>query len=172
VATSWTIQVLTLDYLVEGLFDDSNDNHTAMYFFRSWYDDNGKLAISASIHLTKVHIQTMRNATPPVSSAAEWWSFSNNLIAIIPSDENSLAYVVKNNVPKSVISADVFVGPYRIHGSVLCPDKQLSSVRYYLNFVVQDAEILCLDVDAKLPSLQVPYAIVRTHLVQGIVRDD
>jgi len=171
-ATSWTLQVLTLDYLVEGLFDDNNDNHTATYYFRSWYDDEGKLAISASLHLTQVHIQPTRNATPPISSAAEWWSFSNNLIAVIPRDENSLAHVAKNNSPKSVIPADIFVGPYRIHGSVLCPDKQLSSVRYYFTFVVQDAEILCLDAETKLPSLKAPYAIVRTHLIQGMVRNN
>ena len=48
-ATPWSIQALTPDYLVDGLFDESLNNNTAMYYFKGWYDDDGKLAISASL---------------------------------------------------------------------------------------------------------------------------
>ncbi len=169
-ATSWAVQVLTPDYLVEGLFDDSYDNNLAIYFFQGKYDSDGQLARTASIHLTSVQFQPTRHMTIPVSSATDWCTFAYSLVALIPHDENSLAFVTKNNNPKFIIPADIYVGPYHIHGMVQSPDKQLNALRYYFTFTVRDAEIECLEAGAKLPNMKAPYAVIRSHLMQGIVQ--
>jgi hypothetical protein len=169
-ATSWAIQVLTPDYLVDGLFDESLNTSTAMYYFKEWYDADGILAISASLHLTAVQFQPTRLMAGPSSPATDWWGFSYSLVALIPRDESSLAHVTKNFNPKVVIPADIYVGPYRIHGTILSPDRQLGALRYYFNFAVRDAEIECLETGAKFQGLKAPYAIVRTHLLQGITQ--
>jgi hypothetical protein len=170
-STSWRIQLLTPEHLVEGIYDDRNDNETAMYFFQGRTDSDGKLAMGASLHLTTVRISSTRDSATPVSSAAEWWSFPNNLVAVMPHDDDSLAYVAKKNDSKHVIPADVYAGPYRIQGAIMSPNKELSILRYYFNFAVRDVEIVRVDADGAAPALRVPYAIVRTHLLQGIARN-
>jgi hypothetical protein len=169
-ATSWAIQVLTPDYLVEGLYDDSRDNNLATYFFQTRYDTDGQLARTASIHLTSAQIQPTRHMTTPVSMINDWSTYAYSLIALIPHDDNSMAHVSKNNNPKFIIPGDIYVGPYRVHGIVQSPEKQLNSLRYYFTFVVRDAEIECLEAGAKLQSMKVPLVVIRSHLVQGIVQ--
>jgi len=92
---------------VDGLFDESLNNSTAMYYFKGWYDDDGKLAISASLHLTRVQLQPTRSMTGPAGPANDWWGFPHTLVALIPRDESSLAHVAKNFNPKFVIPADI-----------------------------------------------------------------
>ena len=94
--------------------------------------------------------------------------FPNTFVAIIPRDEASTAFVAKNNTSKNLIPADIYVGPYIIHGTILSPDNSFSILRYYFNFGVRDAVIDCQLPDTKLQGLKAPFVMVRTHLLQGI----
>lgn len=165
-ATPWAIQVLTPDYLVDGLYDEKQDNSTAEFFFKS--DAGDSLGREASMHLTAVRFQPTRHMTIPASSATDWFVYSYSFVAIIPRDENSTIYVAKNNNFKNLIPADIYVGPYLIHGTILSRDKKLSIFRYWFSIAVRDAEIECQLPGAKLQDLKAPFALVRTHLLQGI----
>jgi hypothetical protein len=165
----WLVQVLTPDYLVEGHFDEGDENYMGLYFFRAWPDLDGKLPVSACMHLTNARFQSMSNLTLPPSSATDWFGFPNNMLALFPRDELSLAYMFKNNAPKNLIPAEIYVGPYLIKGTILCPEKSLIALRIYFNFAVQDAVIECLTPGAKFQSHKEPFVMVRTHLVQGII---
>jgi hypothetical protein len=164
----WSIQVLTPDYLIDGGFDDSKDNGSAMYLFKAWPDMDSKLDASISMHLTSVRFQPVGSLTAPSGSVPDWFVFSNAFVALIPRDEVSTAYVAANNASMYLIPADIFVGSYIIRGTILCPDKNLSRLKYYFNFAVQNAQIESVTPGAKLQAFTAPFAIVRTHLIQGI----
>jgi hypothetical protein len=169
-AAPWAIQVLTQDYLINGFYDESQDNSTAPFFFRAWADYDGKIANSAAMHLTNIQFQPTRASAFPGGSAADWFMYSHMVVAVMPHDEQSTLFVANNNNKnKYMIQADIFTGSYLIRGTVLCPDRKINRYQAYFNLPVQNAEISCLLPDARLQGLKAPFAIVRTHLIQGII---
>jgi len=92
-----------------------------------------------------------------------------SIIAIIPNDETSIQYVAEANVRNTVMAADLYVGPYLIRGNLLNVNENIDYLNSCFSVLVKDAQIDCLLPGSSLKSLQAPYAIVRTLLMQGIV---
>ncbi len=165
-ANPWKIQILTTDYLVEGIYD--NENQTSQEFFQSTAVQN-----TYSFQLTDVRLQPSGNLTTPSVSVNNWTtSVAKTVVAVIPCDQPSQAFVVdKHKKFKSFIPTDIYVGPYVIHGTVVSPEKPeqgLSFLSYYINFLVKDARIECQLPGAKLQGLEAPFILVRSFMLHGV----
>jgi len=157
----WAIQVLTLDYLIDGYIDGDRDK----YWFRvAGRDVSATPVASARFHPTG----NLAVATPPT---VPWvLVYGDRLVALIPRDDASTATARQTNAAfKYAVPADVYVGPYVIRGQVLSQDMSLRVFEGYVGFPVQDAEISCLIPGAQLPDLQVPYMLVFSRQKQLLV---
>ncbi len=153
------VQMLTLDYLIEGYLDADDG---------SWPFDG--------VTLTSVRFEPTASLTPPAATAANWYLPEKSpVVAAIPRDESILAYTRKiYRDDKYPLPAELYVGPYLIQGIVLRsledtdPISLMSDLEEYA--VVQDAVIDCLLPGARLKRLSAPLAVVSTgHLLQGFV---
>jgi hypothetical protein len=88
--------------------------------------------------------------------------YAESIVAVIPRDEASTAYVLKNNASlfKSPIPAEVRVGSYLLRGEVLSPDNLLNVFESYFRFAIRNAEISCLLPGSQLGELRAPYVLV------------
>jgi hypothetical protein len=170
-ATTWAIQVLTPDFLIDGRMDPqagSDRNWADTYIFEA--SAGGPAYCTASVFFAEASLKATSTLVAPYDSATDMSLFgATAFVAAIPRDEASTAYLVKSNKYKSLISADIFVGSYLIHGKIWSPNKPesgLSFIKTYSRFVVQDARIDCLIPGAKMQGLEAPFAVVRTHLLQ------
>jgi hypothetical protein len=131
----WHVQALTLDYLVDGYIDGRQDNA----YFRVM--DN----VLYNIGLVNVRFQPTGNLLGPAPDSAPWTIvYGEQLVALIPCDEASLANAMQiNNGFKVATRAEVFVGSYVIRGTVLSYDANGRVFQSFRSFPVQDAEISC-----------------------------
>ena len=105
----------------------------------------------------------------PVGSADDWLGFPYAVVAVIPRDDDTKKYVVKHNKCKSLVQAEIVIGPYVIHAKVWSTAKYgLETVAENTGFVVQEAILECHLPGAKLPGLEAPLMVVRTPLLQSI----
>ena len=149
---SWTIDVLTTDYLVSGTFDG----------------DRNPLAFQAGGGDTQAIILTSARVTPtgnfgvPDSLLAPWTlAFGDTLVAVIPRDPASLEYAMKRNsewkIPQKV---EVFVGHYLVRGTLLSPANDVRTLAAFgSGMIVQQATIGSLLPGARLTGLNAPYAV-------------
>jgi hypothetical protein len=164
--TPWSIQVLTPDHLVGGLCDE-RDTDGAAYFLRPWADMDGKIGLAATMHLTSAESRPTRRPGE-ASRFAEWLSLSQQIVAVIPRDELSIQHVARNVGSKHVTAGEIFAGPYRVAGTLHLSDRKLSALRFQFNVAVADAEISWLMADGSGQTIQAPWALIRTHLIQGV----
>lgn len=153
--TQWAVQVLTYDYLIEGQVDEKQEH----FNFNLIQARGGPV----NMHVTSARFQPTGHLTPPEPASAPWaLVYAESLVAVIPRDEASTAYVLKNNADlfKYPIAAEVRAGAYVIRGNVLSPDKMLNVFESYVRFAVQDAEISCRLSGAQLVGLKAPYVLV------------
>ena len=151
----WAVQVLTYDYLIEGHVDEKQEH----FNFNLIQARGGPV----NMHLTSARFQPTGNLAPPEPASTPWaLVYAESVVAVIPRDEASTAYVLKNNADffKYPVAAEVRVGAYLIQGKVLSPDKMLNVFESYFRFAVQDAEISCRLPGAQLTGLKAPYVLV------------
>jgi hypothetical protein len=155
------VQALTLDYLVDGFIDGSQDKA----YFRVM--DN----VLYNIGLVNVHFQATGNLpTPNPDYAPLTIVYGEQLVALIPGDEASLASAMQsNNALKFSTRAQVFAGSYVIRGTVLCYDTNGRVFQSYRGFPVQDAEISCRLPGAQWSGLKAPYLVVLNQHKQLVV---
>jgi len=148
----WHVQALTLDYLVDGYIDGSQDKA----YFRVM--DN----VLYNIGLVNVHFQATGSLpSPSPDSAPSTIVYGEQLVALIPGDEASLASAMQsNNALKFSTRAEVFVGSYVIRGTVLYYDINGRLFQSYRGFPVQDAEINCRLPGAQWSGLKAPYLVM------------
>jgi len=165
-ANLWHVQILTLDYLVEGIFDQDHDQDDSIQSFQAPGDDKQNIK-----QLISARFQPTHNLALPAGSADAWYVYGDHVVvAVIPRDEASTAFAVKNSKFKSTFLADIYLGAYVIHGTVLSPIPEeygLNALREYSNFAVKDAQVECHFPGANLPVLSAPFMLVGTHHVQG-----
>ena len=154
--TQWAVQLLTYEYLIDGYVDEKQEN------------SNFNLNLTArgshvNMHVTSARIQPTGILALPGPAPVPWVLVESiNLVAVIPRDEASTTFVLKNsaNYSKYSIPAELYVGSYLIRGKVLSPEKMLMIFEIYSTFIVQDAEISCRLPGAQLPELTAPYVLV------------
>lgn len=163
----WSIQILTADYLIDGRFDSQDVN--GIPFFNAPSIKNGDCPIP-TLTLTSALLQSTGSLALPTSAIGRWtFSPQGACVAVIPRDEASSAYVLKNSRGQNPVPADVYVGPYLVRGIVMSPVKELALLASYPSFFVQHARITCLVAGTRMEELTSPNIIVSTSLLQGIV---
>jgi hypothetical protein len=157
----WAVQILTLDYLIEGQLDADRDR----YAFRLLGHDVSPLpVVSARLRPTG----SLALATPKIVPRV--LVYGDCLVALVPRDQASLASAMQTNATfKQAIPAAAYVGPYVIHGQVLSLDSSLRVFEGYNGFPVQAAEIKCLIPGSPLTDLTAPYVLVLSRHKQALV---
>ena len=163
--TRWAIQVLTSEYLVDGMLD-SQDGANAAFL----HAEAGS-APFAALELTQAALQPAGAlAIAPGPAAKFSLPYSSAVVAVIPRDAAGSAYALKHNSgSRHPIPANVYADPYLLRGTILSPDKELSILAGYLSFAMQSVVIDSLEPGARLHGLEAPYVIVRTLALHGIV---
>jgi hypothetical protein len=107
----WHVQALTLDYLLDGYIDGSHDKT----YFRAMAN------VLYNIGLGNVHFQATSGLTAPQQNSAPWaMVYGEQMVALIPCDEASLAGAIQSNGDfKIATRAVVYVGSYVIRGTLL-----------------------------------------------------
>ena len=151
------VRILTLDYLIDGYVEDQ------------------ALWPAAGTQLTSVRLEPTGSLVPPASTAANWLLLSTTpVVAGIPRDAASEAYLRKRYDTEFPLPVQMYVGPYLIQGKLLRRDATTDPFKlaatYKQAVLVQEAVIDCLLPGARLKQLSAPLALVRTeHLLQGMV---
>jgi len=159
---SWSIAVLTPEYLVEGTLDSD---------WSSWMLQAGPQTVPSirPVQLWNARLQSAGQLAIPAALTSHQLVMGDfSCLAVIPRDQASMDFVTNKNRCKTLIPGEVLVGPYVIRGSLWSPDgadNGVSFVSGYQAFVVQNAHIESLVPGAKLPSLDAPLAVVWTHLL-------
>jgi hypothetical protein len=159
---SWSIAVLTPEYLVEGTLDSD---------WGSWMLQAGPQTVPnvRPVQLWNARLQSAGQLAIPAALTSHQLVMGDfSCLAVIPRDQASMDFVTNKNRCKTPIPGEVLVGPYVIRGSLWSPDgadNGVSFVSGYQAFVVQNAHIESLVPGAKLPSLDAPLAVVWTHLL-------
>ena len=131
-ADLWTIQVLTLDFLLEGriLTDPITDvKWTDPYILKAYehnyiYDSSVDL-----VFLTETQFQPAGNLQTTDDLGTDRVINVQNSIAFIPRDEASTTYLERHNKFNSLINADMYIGSYLIRGKIWNPDKPNSGLK-------------------------------------------
>ena len=164
----WTLQVLTPDYMIDGLCD--TDRYPIYTFSSSNYHS---CIPTDALQLISTRIRSTTNLQLPAYAATNWnVTFYNGFIAVIPCDENSTQYYRPNLSQYPDVSVDVYAGPYLIGGILPIEKNEFKKLEFLFSFIVKDAVIDCLYPDSFLHDYHVSYVMVRTLLVQGIVLRD
>jgi hypothetical protein len=161
----WALQLLTPDYLIDGFCD--TDRYPIFTFSSTNYQN---CLPTDALQLSSTTIRPTGSLTVPVDSAPNWnVTFYNGFIAVIPKDEASTHFFRSNLSQYPTVPVDVYVGPYIICGALPIEKREFKKLEFLFSFVVRDAEIDCLWPNSFLHNYKVPYAMVRTLQVQGIV---
>jgi hypothetical protein len=148
------IQVLTLDYLVEGMADFSGQN-----FIRF-------------IYLTDVSMRSGCGGADPAPRGSTWsvGETMRGVIGFIGQDEEAKEKVLEwGNAGKHELPADIYTGPYRVRGTLLAPDDDPKMLANLAPTVMRDAEIECLAPGSALGSFQAPAVMLYMTELQGVV---
>ncbi len=108
----WAVQILTVDYLIDGYIDGERDK----YSFRLVDHD-----VSATPVISARFQPTGNLAAPAAPAVPLVVVYGDRLVALIPRDEAGTASAKQANAAfKYFIPAEVYVGPYVIRGKVGC----------------------------------------------------
>ena len=148
------VQVLTLDYLIDGTADLSGQNLIRIF------------------ELTDVTMRAARGDAEPAPRGSTWaiGETYDGLIAVAPVDEEGFeALAGYADTGKHEIPADVFTGPYRVRGTILAPVDEAASLANLGRLMLRDVEVDCLAPGSTLGTWRPPSALLFMSRLQGIV---
>ena len=148
------LQVLTLDYLIDGTADLSGQNLIRIF------------------ELTDVTMRAARGDVEPAPRGSTWaiGETYEGLIAVAPVDEEGFEALARYaDTGKHELPADVFTGPYRVRGTILAPVDEPASLANLGRLMLRDVEVECLEPGATLGTWQPPSALLFMSQLQGIV---
>ncbi len=151
---SHRVQVLTLDYLIDGTAELSGQNLIRLFA------------------LTDVTMRATRGATAPAPSGSTWaiGEEYGGLIAVAPVDAAGHEALERYaDTGKHEVRADVFTGPYRVRGTILAPDDDPTVLANLGRLMVREPEVECLAPGATLGTWRPPSALLFMSQLQGIV---
>jgi hypothetical protein len=162
---TWALQLLTPDYLIDGLCD--TDRYPIYTFSSANYHS---CIPTDALQLISTRVRPTGSLVLPDSAVPNWnVTFYNGFIAVIPRDDASQDYFRSNLSQYPDVEVDVYTGPYVIHGTLPIEKKEFKKLEFLFSFIVKDAVIDCLHPNSFLHDYHVPFAMVRTLQVQGIV---
>jgi len=153
-SASHRVQVLTLDYLIDGTVELSGQNLIRIFT------------------LTDVTMRAARGSVAPEPLGATWaiGEEYGGLIAVAPVDAAGHAALERYaDTGSHELRADVFTGPYRVRGTILAPDDDPAVLANLGRLMVRDPEIECLAPGATLGTWRPPSALLFMSQFQGIV---
>ena len=158
--SSWLVQVLTLDYLIDGYMDADRDKSIFRLVNKEVLD----------LPLASVQFQPAGNLTAPMHPVVPWTLvYGEQMVAIIPRDPASTACAMQNNsFFNQSFQAEVYIGSFVLRGRVLCSDRSVRVFPMYPAFPMQDVEITCLLPGSKL-AVKAPYLVVMGSHKQLVV---
>ena len=161
----WTLQLLTPDYLIEGLCD--TDRYPIYTFSSANYHS---CIPTDALQLISTTVRPTGNLIIPADSTPNWnVTFYNGFIAVIPCDEASAEYFNSNLSQYPDVDVDVYAGPYLIRGTLPIEKKEFKKLEFLFSFIIKDAIIDCLYPNSFLHDYHAPFVMVRTLQVQGVV---
>jgi hypothetical protein len=153
-SASHRVQVLTLEYLIDGTVELSGQNLIRLFV------------------LTDLSMRAARGATPPEPGGSTWAIGEDygGLIAVAPLDAAGHEALERYaSTGKHEVQADVFTGPYRVRGTILAPDDDPSVLANLGRLMVREPEVECLAPGATLGTWRPPSALLFMSQLQGIV---
>jgi hypothetical protein len=148
----WAVQVLTLDYLIDGCIDEQR-NRIAFHLVNG--DARALRVMQARIAPTGALQAPVRSDVPYVLV------YGSRLVALIPRDQASTDYALRQNASFRIpIPAEVYAGPYLLRGQVLSPDSKLRVFSGYAAFPMQSVTVTCLAPGARMAPFGVPYLLL------------
>lgn len=158
--TPWSIQILTSEYLVDGLMPDP---HGGTF--------QALLSMGSDAKLASAQVQPTGILTTPSTSYPEWTPGPATIAVILRDDASMKAAADYSNSfgLKHSIRAVVYVGPYLIRGILKSPHKDIRTTTIHVvssstkEWFMTDAEIDCLAPGTRLRQLQAPQLVVLAH---------
>jgi hypothetical protein len=153
------MQVLTLDYLIEGNVDLDDELVSLLEGWSNYYDDQYIIKVASA------RIQPTGNLTTPAFSVSQWiLSQRGGLVAFIPRDETGTQALLKTARGETFsFRAAMYAGPYLIRASLAVenPFEEWAFIH------ARDVRIDCQLPKAQLDGFTVPWAVLNTELIQG-----
>ena len=167
---TWAVQVLTRDYVVEGVLQPRIDDTT------QYFADLTRLlkqGTNGGIDLTLVsaRVQPTGNLAAAPRAFAEWtMRLDSNVAALMPADEDG-ANTLRQEYShfKYPFPSALYVGAYQVQGTLLV-DNPLGWQDLRGFVPVADAQIDCLAPGARLSAWRLPWLLLNGALVQGDAR--
>ena len=158
----WTMQALTLNYLIEGKVKPNDEVRLLLGGGAHYYESRYVLT------LTDARVQPTADLNIPDLYIPTWTvEHRGNLVALIPGDEDSLQALFKFNASKAVsYRASFYIGPYHIWATVIQPSPTLSFESYAF-MAAKDVEIDCLLPGSKRVGFKKPWMVINREMSQG-----
>jgi len=160
----WAMQALTLDYLIEGNVQPSDELTLLLEGGRRYYERRYVLTLAPA------QIQPTGSLTTPTLSVSQWTlEHRGGLVALIPRDEASTQALLKVTQSKTFpFRAVMYVGSYVIRASLTPESQAFGQVLEGWAFIqAKDAEIDCQLPGAQLSGLTAPWLVLNRELMQG-----
>jgi hypothetical protein len=151
---SHRVQVLTLDYVVEGTAEISGQN--LVYF----------------VSLEDATMRSASGAASPEPRGTRWATGESfdGVVGVAALDEAGSEAVLEYAVTgKQELPADIYTGPYRVRGTLLASDDDPKVIANVTPMALRDAQVDCLAPGSALGSWQVPAIVLYGTQMQGVV---
>jgi hypothetical protein len=168
---AWAVQLLTHDYVMEGLLQPRIDDANLYFNDLSRMLKQSELMHGLDLPLSNVRIQPATNLAFQPQTFDEWTiQLGWNVVAFVPADADSLnALRQEFDNFKYPFAATLYAGPYQVRATLLADSKLgWSSLTAFLPLA--DAQIDCLVPGARLTGWRVPWLLLNGLLVQGDAR--
>lgn len=167
--TPWRMQVLTLDYLIEGNVEPTGEVSSLLMGGRQYYENR------YHVILKPAHLQPTGGLATPALTVAQWTvQHRNGLVAVIPRDEAGTQELLKAAQGKTfTFRAVLYAGSYVIRASLSPvgmfgkPEMPGAVFEQFAFIPAQDAEIECQAPGAQMRKLAAPWLVLNTEVIQG-----
>jgi hypothetical protein len=156
----WSLDVLTLDYIVSGQVEPGAQKWAWGYFAMT--EERTPKALELTVSGAR---STGALPAPALAGKVAGFSYQTGLVGLIPRDEAAAKIWEKWAVLGDEMAAEFTIGPYAITGSLLSPSGGLD-VLINDRFAMRDATITRLDGSGPGTPIEAPQAVFSTRFVQ------
>jgi hypothetical protein len=153
------IQVLTLDYLIEGSVNLDDEITSIFEGGESYYENR------YNINISPAKVYSVGGQKQEIITVSKWTlSQRSGLIAIIPLDETSTKALLRDiNIKKFTDEVVMYTGSFIITALVI-PDSLFED---WVFVHAKDAKIECNLPETKFKSIYSPWILINNELLQG-----
>jgi hypothetical protein len=158
----WPVDVLTLEYLVSGTVEETNQKWDWSYFQTYGVDP----AVPFDLRVSSVR-STGAYPKPALEGTLAFFVLNSSLVAVIPRGPAAdRVWDQWNKTPTGVVS-EVLAGPYSVTGTVLSVDSRLTTVILGRALALRDAAITRVDGAGDATPIQAPRLTLFTHAIHS-----